>query len=274
MWGDLSRFIIGKDTFMNMGSGNPTIVLTRCPDCGRDMPMPRTLREAHCVYCGASFSVSEAAVPISLVIQYNEPQIENYVKLMIKTLSAGNREKGEMYFEKATELDVDLAHKVADRYIKEIIEAYLPFLIEATERFCRLPKNESTVVHQRLWDRALKSVEDIDDKIDEFMMYSITSLSCCIPDNFHASAEAQYQRGLRYAHMVGSAYSVEMEKSGHDRFDRKCWNRAVTFFHRCLLGDPSREDARSRVWELGETYKEYHRQMNEEIASGCDPFFW
>jgi len=89
------------------------------------MDVPEKLDRIHCLYCGTRFLISEKEPEIHIHYHGERRSIENYLRLAMRHIQAGNIEKSITYFDKAREVDMDQADIVIRRNSRNFAKLYL-----------------------------------------------------------------------------------------------------------------------------------------------------
>jgi len=92
-----------------------------CPKCGANMEVPSDLKKVHCMYCGIQFLLSEKSPEINYNIVDGHGSINNYIKVGIKHISKGRIEKAMEKFEKARDINYEIAEKEINKNIDNIL---------------------------------------------------------------------------------------------------------------------------------------------------------
>lgn len=233
---------------------NVEFVPARCPNCGANMQLPESLERAYCIYCGSEFIVSQKTTPVIVTIQDDTRRIENYIKLMIQSLDRGDRDKAQRYFIQAKEIDLDKAWEVANTYSTDILALYLRILSPAIERFQSL-RDSTLEKDYPMWMTYGESMAKpaVSDSLEFISRFDLPNE----PQGRSLHAEVLYLCGLYFAHEYGSSYSKWMSSIrgiaklvGEDH-DEKNGRMARICFAGVLEIDPSREDAKQRLLEVG-----------------------
>jgi DNA-directed RNA polymerase subunit RPC12/RpoP len=89
------------------------------------MDVPEKLDRVHCMYCGTKFLISEKEPDIHYHFHGEKRSIENYLRLAMRYIQAGNIEKSIQYFDKAREVDMDQADIIIKKNSKNFVKLYL-----------------------------------------------------------------------------------------------------------------------------------------------------
>jgi tetratricopeptide (TPR) repeat protein len=89
------------------------------------MDVPEKLDRIHCLYCGTRFLISERKPDIHYHYHGEKRSIDNYLRLAIRYIQAGNIEKSIHYFDRAREVDMDKADMAIKRNSRTFAKLYL-----------------------------------------------------------------------------------------------------------------------------------------------------
>ena len=108
------------------------LVAAKCPSCGANIKVDRSLKVTKCEYCDTEIIVEEAVENLLKVELKDTPSLENYLKLGARYFD--NREFEEAYkvYSKAEEIDPDIPIVVLRRGLcRSIISDYNHFDVDS-----------------------------------------------------------------------------------------------------------------------------------------------
>jgi tetratricopeptide (TPR) repeat protein len=192
----------------------------KCPSCGGDLTLPRTLKVAHCIYCGSQLVLEPTETAT------NEQQITRYERLGEIALEAGNYADLSQYAEKILGLDTQNAsgwiYKAHVMFARSVLGIDS---VEEAKHYLRMaaqiaPKDERVTQTLEKWGRVLgvcqadtveehlvqlRSAMD-DDEISRVHECAVLTAQSCIEALQYAQNEAEAVAVLEFlSGMVGGS---------------------------------------------------------------------
>lgn len=141
---------------------NVEFLPARCPNCGASMQVPEDLEKAHCMFCGSMFIISQKKHPGRDASSDRAFSVDNFVKLMILSLSAGDEGKAMEYLTRAREMDYDSAERILKQKAGQLYQAYKLLMIRRCQHFISTvapaPGTQGSAARMVDWNRNLTSI--------------------------------------------------------------------------------------------------------------------
>ncbi|MGA1792941.1 MAG: hypothetical protein ACMUHM_03230 [Thermoplasmatota archaeon] len=243
---------------------NVELVPVICPQCGSTMDVPGKLDMIHCMYCGTRFLISEKQPDIHYHYHGEKKSIENYLRLAMRYIQAGDIQKSLTYFDKAREVDMDQADIIIKRNSKNFAKLYLGAARKEIEEMRRRGRVEVVpdpnddplgilfiededldrqyIASQISRDRAERELKDLTFEARLALEEAEKHISDDMPDMKGALFHIRGEFHLQVKRMIYGDFKMTEEQ---DRLARKYFKKAVRM-------DPEDDDAVKILIELGD----------------------
>ena len=114
------------------------LVAAKCPSCGANIKVDRSLKLTRCEYCNTEITVEEAVENLLKVELKDSPTLDNYLKLGNRYFDNSEHEEAYKMYSKAEEIDPDNPFIVLRKGLcKSLISDYNNFDVSSAVKAMR-----------------------------------------------------------------------------------------------------------------------------------------